>query len=81
MIGTVVNIFRIQDLRNKILFTVALLAIYRIGFHIPLPGFDQRAGERYPGQACLLLKGIGRRQPGDAAADDDDVVGVLRTED
>jgi preprotein translocase subunit SecY len=41
VIGTIVNIFRIQDLRNKILFTVALLMIYRIGFHIPIPGFDQ----------------------------------------
>ncbi len=40
MLGTVVNIFRIRDLRNKILFTVALLIIYRIGFHIPVPGFD-----------------------------------------
>jgi preprotein translocase subunit SecY len=27
-------------LRNKILFTVALLVIYRVGFHIPNPGFD-----------------------------------------
>ena len=43
MIGTVANIFRIQDLRNKILFTVALLVIYRIGFHIPIPGFNQDA--------------------------------------
>jgi len=42
MLGTVVNIFRIQDLRNKILFTVALLIIYRVGFHIPVPGFDYR---------------------------------------
>jgi len=41
MIATVVNIFRIQDLRNKILFTVALLIIYRVGFHIPVPCFDQ----------------------------------------
>ena len=41
MLGTVINIFRIPDLRNKILFTVALLIIYRIGFHIPVPGFDQ----------------------------------------
>lgn len=41
MLGTIVNIFRIQDLRNKILFTLALLIIYRIGFHIPVPGFDQ----------------------------------------
>ena len=41
MLGTVINIFRIPDLRNKILFTVAMLMIYRIGFHIPVPGFDQ----------------------------------------
>ncbi|MCU0913587.1 MAG: preprotein translocase subunit SecY [Planctomycetes bacterium] len=43
MIGTIANIFRIQDLRKKILFTVALLAIYRVGFHIPIPGFNQDA--------------------------------------
>jgi preprotein translocase subunit SecY len=43
VIGTVANIFRIQDLRNKILFTVALLAIYRVGFHIQIPGFNQAA--------------------------------------
>lgn len=41
MLGAVVNIFRIPDLRNKILFTFALLMIYRIGFHIPTPCFDQ----------------------------------------
>ena len=41
MLGTVFNIFRIPDLRNKVLFTLALLIIYRIGFHIPNPGFDQ----------------------------------------
>ena len=41
MIRTVFNIFKIPDLRNKILFTLALLMIYRIGFHIPNPCFDQ----------------------------------------
>ncbi len=41
MLGTIFNIFRIQDLRNKILFTLVLLIIYRVGFHIPVPGFDQ----------------------------------------
>jgi len=41
MLGTVVNIFKIPDLRNKILFTITLLIIYRIGFHIPVPCFDQ----------------------------------------
>ena len=42
MLATILNIFRIQDLRNKILFTVALLMIYRIGFHIPNPCFNQQ---------------------------------------
>jgi preprotein translocase subunit SecY len=41
VIGTIFNIFRIQDLRNKILFTVALLMIFRIGSHIPNPCFNQ----------------------------------------
>jgi len=41
MLGTIANIFKISDLRNKILFTIALLIIYRVGFHIPVPGFDQ----------------------------------------
>ncbi len=40
MLKSVINIFRIRDLRNKVLFTIALLIIYRIGFHIPVPGFD-----------------------------------------
>jgi len=43
MLGTIINIFRIRDLRNKIIFTVALLVIYRIGFHIPVPGFNLKA--------------------------------------
>jgi preprotein translocase subunit SecY len=32
--------FRIPELRNKILFTLALLCVYRIGFYVPLPGVD-----------------------------------------
>ena len=41
MLSTVINMFKIQELRNKILFTVALLIIYRVGFHIQVPCFDQ----------------------------------------
>jgi preprotein translocase subunit SecY len=40
MIERIINVFKIPDLRNKILFTVALLCIYRIGFHISVPGVD-----------------------------------------
>lgn len=39
MLKTVVNIFRIPDLRYKIIFTIAMLIIFRIGSHIPVPGF------------------------------------------
>jgi preprotein translocase subunit SecY len=34
------NMFRIPDLRNRVLFTLALLAVYRIGAHIPTPGIN-----------------------------------------
>ncbi len=40
ILKTAVNIFKIADLRNKLLFTLGMLFIYRIGFHIPIPGFD-----------------------------------------
>jgi preprotein translocase subunit SecY len=39
--STLLNIFKIPELRNKVLFTLGLLAIYRIGFAIPLPGIWQ----------------------------------------
>jgi preprotein translocase subunit SecY len=35
------TIFRIKELRQKILITVLFLAIYRIGFHVPLPMINQ----------------------------------------
>ncbi|MGH9597511.1 MAG: preprotein translocase subunit SecY, partial [Edaphobacter sp.] len=34
------NIFKIPDLRNRVLFTLAMLAIYRLGGHITTPGID-----------------------------------------
>src|SRR5688572_29525700 len=32
--------FKVPDLRNKILFTLMMLAIYRLGSHVPVPGID-----------------------------------------
>ena len=40
MLRALVNVFIVPDLRKKILFTLALLCIYRIGFHIAIPGFN-----------------------------------------
>jgi len=41
MFQTLANIFKIPELRRKIAFTISLLIIYRLGYHIPLPGIDQ----------------------------------------
>ena len=43
MFATFLNIFKIPELRNKILFTIGMLAAYRIGFCVPVPGVDQTA--------------------------------------
>src|SRR5207302_2374422 len=40
--GKIKAIFIIPELRQKILLTLLFLAIYRIGYHIPLPFVDQR---------------------------------------
>ncbi|GIK15473.1 MAG: protein translocase subunit SecY [Planctomycetota bacterium] len=37
------NVLKIPELRNKLLFTVGLLMLYRVGFVIPVPGVDQQA--------------------------------------
>src|ERR671912_234809 len=41
MLKTFINIFRVPELRNKVLFTLMMLAIYRIGYHVPIPGVNQ----------------------------------------
>jgi preprotein translocase subunit SecY len=40
MLEKFLNIFRIPDLRKRIGFTLGLLAVYRLGAHIPTPGID-----------------------------------------
>src|SRR6202011_5593383 len=40
MFEKLANIFRIPDLRRRILFTLGLLAVYRLGGHIPTPGVN-----------------------------------------
>jgi preprotein translocase subunit SecY len=43
LLETLRNIFAIEDLRKRVLFTFALLAVYRLGSHIPTPGVDPKA--------------------------------------
>ncbi len=43
MISTIFSAFRVAEIRNKILFTMAILAVYRLGSFIPVPGIDINA--------------------------------------
>ncbi len=43
MLEKFLNIFRIPELRNRVLFTFAMLAIYRLGSYIPIPGINAAA--------------------------------------
>jgi preprotein translocase subunit SecY len=43
----IANVFRIPDLRKRVLFTLALLAVYRLGGHIPTPGIDAARFEEF----------------------------------
>ena len=54
-----VNAFRVPDLRKRLLFTLAMLAVYRVGGHIPTPGVNteelQRMFEAARGTALGFL--------------------------
>jgi len=41
MLQTLINVFRIKELRNRVLFTLGMLVVFRIGHWIPLPGVNQ----------------------------------------
>ena len=43
MVSTILGAFRIRDIRNKVLFTALMLALYRLGTHIPAPGVNASA--------------------------------------
>jgi preprotein translocase subunit SecY len=45
------NLWKIPDLRNKILFTIFILTLYRLGSYVPVPGVDQDAVNRIQEQA------------------------------
>jgi len=60
MLNAFLNIFKIADLRKKVLFTLGMLAIYRLGFFVPIPGVDQSALEQQAQQAQDSASMFGR---------------------
>lgn len=52
------NIFKIPELKKRILFTFALLIVYRIGVHVPTPGIDRIALSAFFKQTAGTLLGL-----------------------
>ncbi|HSM00833.1 MAG TPA: preprotein translocase subunit SecY [Acidimicrobiia bacterium] len=52
MLSVFRNMFRIRDLRNKILFTLGIFAVYRLGAAIPVPGVDLDRVQEFADQAA-----------------------------
>src|SRR5437660_1990428 len=54
MLEKLANIFRVPDLRKRVFFTLAMLAVYRLGSHIPTPGVDAaRLADYFKGGGLL----------------------------
>ena len=58
MFPQVENIAGSKELRNKILFTLAMLVVYRLGIHIPVPGVDGQAVSDFFANAENTLFGL-----------------------
>ena len=60
MLQAVFNIFKIPELRNRVLFTIGMLVIYRLGFWIPLVGVDQTVIAEAAQKASEQSTGFGK---------------------
>src|ERR1051325_20052 len=47
MFEKLANLFQIPDLRKRIIFTLAMLFVYRLGGHLPTPGIDTSKLEQF----------------------------------
>ena len=52
------NIFKIPELKKRILFTIGMLAVYRVGVHVPVPGIDAVALASFFARAKGTLLGL-----------------------
>jgi preprotein translocase subunit SecY len=58
MIDSVRNIFQVGELRNRVLFTLGMLAVYRIGSHVVVPGVNTEALALLAEQARNTMFGL-----------------------
>src|SRR5687767_7745654 len=58
MDNAITNLFQVTDLRNRVLFMLGMLGVYRIGSHIPTPGINQEALDVMAQQAAGTMFGL-----------------------
>ena len=49
------NLWAVDELRRRVIFTLAMLAVYRAGIHVPVPGIDQEVLKTIWGDAGNLF--------------------------
>ncbi|NNN18379.1 MAG: preprotein translocase subunit SecY [Acidimicrobiaceae bacterium] len=47
MFGSLANVFKVRELRNKVLFTLLVIALYQLGANVPVPGIDFNAVRQF----------------------------------
>ncbi|MEW5875721.1 MAG: preprotein translocase subunit SecY [Candidatus Zixiibacteriota bacterium] len=58
MLSAFQNIFKVEELRRRVLFTLGILIVYRVGGHIPTPGVDAQALGAFFASAGSTLFGL-----------------------
>ena len=58
MIDSIKSVFAIPDLRKRVLFTLSILAVYRVGSHVPTPGVNTEALAILAEQAAGTMFGL-----------------------
>ena len=58
MLSTILSAFTVPEIRKKLAFTALLLALYRLGSHIPVPGVTMQAKQE-PGFSALAYESPG----------------------
>jgi len=59
MLSAFINIFKVPDLKRKVLFTLGIVAVYRVGTYIPTPGVDGFALSQFLEQMAKTQDGTG----------------------
>jgi preprotein translocase subunit SecY len=57
-VDSIKNLFTVSDLRNRVLFTLGMLAVFRVGSHIPTPGINAAALQELANQAQNTMFGL-----------------------